>query len=155
MQALDVFRPDQWHDFFITVGGGAAALTGLVFVAIAERRLGKTEPKVPPDRQVMTSVRSRNRYPAKAKRVGLDRGKGAGAISWRESPRCGASTANATVPSSRTQAEESGLGQGHMGLSHCVRRRQVFNRTLVRAPSHLERGAHHGGTNLKGSDTLT
>ncbi len=35
MQALDVFRPDQWHDFFITVGGGAAALTGLVFVAMS------------------------------------------------------------------------------------------------------------------------
>src|SRR5207237_2522985 len=24
MQALDLFRPDQWHDFFITVGGGPA-----------------------------------------------------------------------------------------------------------------------------------
>jgi hypothetical protein len=35
MQGLDVFRPDQWHDFFITVGGGAAALTGLVFVAMS------------------------------------------------------------------------------------------------------------------------
>src|SRR5207249_6545945 len=35
MQALDVFRPDRWHDFFITVGGGAAALTGLVFVAMS------------------------------------------------------------------------------------------------------------------------
>ena len=35
MQVLDVFRPDQWHDFFITVGGGAAALTGLVFVAMS------------------------------------------------------------------------------------------------------------------------
>jgi hypothetical protein len=35
MQAPDIFRPDQWHDFFITVGGGAAALTGLVFVAMS------------------------------------------------------------------------------------------------------------------------
>ena len=35
MLALDVYRPDQWHDFFVTVGGGAAALTGLVFVAMS------------------------------------------------------------------------------------------------------------------------
>jgi hypothetical protein len=33
--ALDVYRPDQWHDFFVTVGGGAAVLTGLVFVAMS------------------------------------------------------------------------------------------------------------------------
>jgi hypothetical protein len=26
---------EQWHDFFIMVGGGAAALTGLVFVAMS------------------------------------------------------------------------------------------------------------------------
>ncbi len=26
---------DQWHDFFIMVVGGAAALTGLVFVAMS------------------------------------------------------------------------------------------------------------------------
>jgi hypothetical protein len=26
---------DEWHDFFILVGGGAAALTGLVFVAMS------------------------------------------------------------------------------------------------------------------------
>jgi hypothetical protein len=31
----DVYRPDQWHDFFITVGGASAALTGLVFVAMS------------------------------------------------------------------------------------------------------------------------
>jgi hypothetical protein len=31
----DIYRPDQWHDFFITVGGAAAALTGLVFVAMS------------------------------------------------------------------------------------------------------------------------
>jgi hypothetical protein len=32
---VDIFRPEQWHDFFIMVGGGAAALTGLVFVAMS------------------------------------------------------------------------------------------------------------------------
>jgi hypothetical protein len=32
--ALDVYRPDEWHDFFVMVGGGAAVLTGLVFVAM-------------------------------------------------------------------------------------------------------------------------
>jgi len=31
----DIYRPDQWHDFFIMVGGAAAALTGLVFVAMS------------------------------------------------------------------------------------------------------------------------
>ena len=35
MLASDVYRPDQWHDFFIMVGGGAAVLTGLVFVAMS------------------------------------------------------------------------------------------------------------------------
>ncbi|MCU1427433.1 MAG: hypothetical protein JWL83_1433 [Actinomycetia bacterium] len=35
MLASDVYRPDQWHDFFIMVGGAAAALTGLVFVALS------------------------------------------------------------------------------------------------------------------------
>jgi hypothetical protein len=29
-----VYDPSQWHDFFVMVGGGAAALTGLVFVAM-------------------------------------------------------------------------------------------------------------------------
>jgi hypothetical protein len=32
--AVDIYRPDQWHDFFLMVGTGAAALTGLVFVAL-------------------------------------------------------------------------------------------------------------------------
>lgn len=32
---IDIFRPDQWHDFFIIVGGATAALTGLVFVAMS------------------------------------------------------------------------------------------------------------------------
>lgn len=33
--ALDVYRPDEWHDFFVMVGGSAAVLTGLVFVAMS------------------------------------------------------------------------------------------------------------------------
>ena len=32
---MDSFHPEQWHDFFITVGGGAAALTGLGVVAMS------------------------------------------------------------------------------------------------------------------------
>src|SRR5512133_2127333 len=35
MLALDSYRPDQWHDFFVMVGGSAAVLTGLVFVALS------------------------------------------------------------------------------------------------------------------------
>src|SRR4029450_9726688 len=35
MLALDAYRPDQWHDFFVMVGGGAVVLTGLVFVALS------------------------------------------------------------------------------------------------------------------------
>jgi hypothetical protein len=35
MLAADAYRADQWHDFFITVGGAAAAVTGLVFVALS------------------------------------------------------------------------------------------------------------------------
>jgi hypothetical protein len=31
----DVYQPDKWNEFFIAVGGGAAALTGLVFVALS------------------------------------------------------------------------------------------------------------------------
>jgi hypothetical protein len=33
--ALDVYRPDQWRDFLVMVGGAAAVLTGLVFVAMS------------------------------------------------------------------------------------------------------------------------
>ncbi len=33
--AADVYRPEEWHDFFIMVGGASAALTGLVFVALS------------------------------------------------------------------------------------------------------------------------
>jgi hypothetical protein len=29
------YQPEPWHDFFLTVGGGAAALTGLVVVAMS------------------------------------------------------------------------------------------------------------------------
>jgi hypothetical protein len=32
---MDPYRPDQWHDFFVMVGGGSAALTGLVVVAMS------------------------------------------------------------------------------------------------------------------------
>ena len=35
MSAPDVFRPDEWRDFFLAVGGAAAVLTGLVFVAMS------------------------------------------------------------------------------------------------------------------------
>jgi hypothetical protein len=31
----DIFRPDQWSNFFLLVGTGAVTLTGLVFVAIS------------------------------------------------------------------------------------------------------------------------
>ncbi|HTC70539.1 MAG TPA: hypothetical protein VK662_13290 [Acidothermaceae bacterium] len=33
--AADIFRPDQWNDFFLLVGTGAITLTGLVFVAMS------------------------------------------------------------------------------------------------------------------------
>ena len=33
--ATDIYKPDEWHDFFLLVGTGAAALTGLVFVAVS------------------------------------------------------------------------------------------------------------------------
>ena len=35
MVAADIYRPEQWTDFFILVGTGAVTLTGLVFVAMA------------------------------------------------------------------------------------------------------------------------
>jgi hypothetical protein len=31
----EVYQASQWNEFFIAVGGGAAALTGLVFVALS------------------------------------------------------------------------------------------------------------------------
>lgn len=33
--APDAYRAEQWQDFFVMVGSGAAALTGLVFVAMS------------------------------------------------------------------------------------------------------------------------
>jgi hypothetical protein len=33
--APDAYGADQWQDFFVMVGTGAAALTGLVFVAMS------------------------------------------------------------------------------------------------------------------------
>ncbi len=35
MLAADVFRPEQWTNFFLLVGTGAVTLTGLVFVAMS------------------------------------------------------------------------------------------------------------------------
>jgi len=32
---VDAYKPELWHDFFIVVGGGSAALTGLVVVAMS------------------------------------------------------------------------------------------------------------------------
>jgi hypothetical protein len=31
----DIYKPELWNNFFIMVGGGVAALTGLVFVALS------------------------------------------------------------------------------------------------------------------------
>lgn len=35
MTLVDFYKPELWHDFFVMVGGAAAALTGLVFVALS------------------------------------------------------------------------------------------------------------------------
>ncbi len=35
MIAADIFRPEQWTNFFLLVGTGAVTLTGLVFVAMS------------------------------------------------------------------------------------------------------------------------
>jgi hypothetical protein len=35
MIATDIYKPAEWHDFFVMTGGGAAALAGLVFVAVS------------------------------------------------------------------------------------------------------------------------
>lgn len=35
MVVIDIYKPDQWQNFFIMVGGATAALTGLVFVALS------------------------------------------------------------------------------------------------------------------------
>src|ERR1700736_342319 len=32
---MSAYEPSQWHDYFLMVGGGSAALTGLVFVAMS------------------------------------------------------------------------------------------------------------------------
>jgi hypothetical protein len=31
---MDIFHPNQWSDFFLLVGTGAATLTGLIFIAL-------------------------------------------------------------------------------------------------------------------------
>ena len=33
--ATDIYKPDERREFFLMVGGGAAALTGLAFVAMS------------------------------------------------------------------------------------------------------------------------
>ena len=35
MIATDIYKPYEWHDFFLMSGGAAAALAGLVFVAVS------------------------------------------------------------------------------------------------------------------------
>jgi hypothetical protein len=35
MLSAEAYHPNQWHDFFLMVGGAAAALAGLVFVALS------------------------------------------------------------------------------------------------------------------------
>jgi len=35
MMAADIYRPDQWTNFFLLVGKGAVTLTGLVLVAMS------------------------------------------------------------------------------------------------------------------------
>ena len=32
---MTAYRPDQWHDMFVAMAGAAAALTGLIFVAVS------------------------------------------------------------------------------------------------------------------------
>jgi hypothetical protein len=33
--AAEIYNPVEWHDYFLMVGTGAAALSGLVFVAMS------------------------------------------------------------------------------------------------------------------------
>ena len=35
MHAVDAYRPDERHEFFLMVGGAATALAGMVFVALS------------------------------------------------------------------------------------------------------------------------
>jgi modulator of FtsH protease len=32
---MTAFQPGQWHDMFVAMAGAAAALTGLIFVAVS------------------------------------------------------------------------------------------------------------------------
>ena len=43
MVGSEVFNPEQWNNFFVLVGTGAAALTGLVFVAMSINLKGVTK----------------------------------------------------------------------------------------------------------------
>lgn len=49
-----VYRPEFWRDFFVMVGGGAAALTGLVFVAMSLNLEGVTQDPTHRNRAVGT-----------------------------------------------------------------------------------------------------
>ena len=43
MTTPEIYNPDQWSNFFVLVGTGAAALTGLVFVAVTINLRGVVE----------------------------------------------------------------------------------------------------------------
>jgi hypothetical protein len=43
MLLADIYKPDLWNGFFTMVGGGVAALTGLVFVALSLNVAGMTK----------------------------------------------------------------------------------------------------------------
>ncbi len=32
---MTAYQPEQWHDMFVAIAGAAAALTGLIFVAVS------------------------------------------------------------------------------------------------------------------------
>jgi hypothetical protein len=32
---MTAYQPEQWHDMFVAMAGAAAALTGLIFVAVS------------------------------------------------------------------------------------------------------------------------
>jgi hypothetical protein len=44
---VDTYRPEQWHDFLIVVGGGSAALTGLVVSGSWLLLIGVTHDELP------------------------------------------------------------------------------------------------------------
>lgn len=50
----DIYKPDLWSGFFTMVGGGAAALTGLVFVALSLNLAGMTKDATHKNRSINT-----------------------------------------------------------------------------------------------------